>query len=328
VGPVRRSRRRYPLAAAGAALALVLAGCGGAGPEVVPAPGVARTDCCTLRLAVNPWVGYEANTAVVAYLARTKLGCEVVLRREAEVDSWKHLAAGQVDAILENWGHDDLKKKYIDEEKSIVEAGLTGNQGVIGWYVPPWLAAEHPDIKDWKNLNKYKDLFRTPESGAKGQILDGDPSYVTNDAALVKNLNLDYSVVYAGSEDALIKAFRDAERNRRPLLGYFYAPQWLLSEVDLVHISLPQYTPGCDADPKTVKCDYQPYDLDKLANKKFAYSGSPAFDLIKNFQWTNDDQNEVARDIADRKLSPDAAAKKWLDDNPEKWAKWLPTDVG
>jgi glycine betaine/proline transport system substrate-binding protein len=77
-----------------------------------------------------------------------------------------------------------------------------------------------------------------------------------------------------------------------------------------------------------VKCDYQPYDLDKLANKKFAYSGSPAFDLVKNFSWSNDDQNQVARDIADRKLSPDAAAKKWLDDNPEKWTKWLPTDVG
>jgi len=152
VGPVRGSRRRYPLAAAAAALALALAGCGGAGPQEVPAPGVGRTDCGTLRLAVNPWVGYEANTAVVAYLARTKLGCEVVLRREAEVDSWKHMAAGQVDAILENWGHDDLKKKYVDEEKSVVEAGLTGNQGVIGWYVPPWMAEAHPDIKDWKNL--------------------------------------------------------------------------------------------------------------------------------------------------------------------------------
>ena len=327
MGPVRRSRRRSPLAAAGVAVVLALTACGGGAPELAPAPGVQRTECGTLTLAVNPWVGYEANAAVVSYLARTKLGCEVVLRREAEVDSWKHLAGGQVDAILENWGHDDLKKKYIDEEKMVVEAGLTGNKGVIGWYVPPWLAEEHPDIRDWKNLNTYKALFKTPESGSKGQLLDGDPSYVTNDAALVENLGLDFSVVYAGSEDALIKAFRDAQRNRKALLGYFYAPQWLLSEVDLVHIALPQYTPGCDADPKTVKCDYQPYDLDKLANMKFAYSGSPAFDLIKNFQWTNDDQNQVARNIADRKLSPDAAAKKWLDDNPEKWAKWLPTDV-
>jgi glycine betaine/proline transport system substrate-binding protein len=315
---------RAVTSAAFAAVLVGLAGCGGGAPEVVPAPGVQAKDCGRFTIAVNPWVGYEANAAVVAYLAKTELACEVVLRPEPEVDSWKNLAAGKVDVILENWGHDDFKKTYIDEQKVAVEAGLTGNKGVIGWYVPPWLAKEHPDIVDWRNLNKYKDLFRSKKSGAKGQLLDGDPSFVTNDAALVRNLGLDFTVVYAGTEDALIKAFRDAEREREPLLGYFYSPQWLLSEVELVHVSLPAYTPGCDADPKTVKCDYQPYDLDKVANRAFMYSGSPAAELVKNFQWTDEDQNQVARDIADRGLSPDEAAKRWLDANPDKWRTWLP----
>jgi glycine betaine/proline transport system substrate-binding protein len=305
-----------------------LAGCGTDEPEVVAAPGVRPAACGTFRVAVNPWVGYEANAAVVAYLARTQLGCRVELRKEAEVDSWKNLAAGKVDVILENWGHDDLKKTYIDEQKVAVEAGLTGNRGVIGWYVPPWLAAEHPEVRDWKKLDSLKELFVTDESGGRGQLLDGAPSYGTNDAALVRNLGLDFTVVYAGSEDALIKAFRDAERKKEALLGYFYAPQWLLSEVDLVKVSLPPYTPGCDADPKTVKCDYQPYDLDKVANRAFMYSGSPAAELVKNFQWTDEDQNQVARDIAERGLSPDAAAKRWLDANPDTWRKWLPDETG
>ena len=90
--------------------------------------------------------------------------------------------------IVENWGHDDLKKTYITRRRSPVEVGPTGNKGVIGWYVPQWMADEYPDITDWKNLNKYADLFKTSESGGKGQLLDGDPSFVTNDAALVANL--------------------------------------------------------------------------------------------------------------------------------------------
>jgi glycine betaine/proline transport system substrate-binding protein len=305
-----------------------LAGCGTETPEVVPAPGVKPRDCGRFTIAVNPWVGYQANAAVVGHLARTRLGCEVVLREEGEVDSWKSMAAGRVDVILENWGHDDLKKTYIDEQKVAVEAGLTGNKGVLGWYVPPWLAEEHPDIVDWRNLNKYRELLRTKKSGDKGQLLDGDPTFVTNDAALVKNLGLDFTVVYAGSEEALIKAFRDAERDKEPLLGYFYSPQWLLSEVELVQVSLPPYTPGCDADPETVKCGYQPYDLDKVANREFMYSGSPAAELVKNFQWTDADQNQVARDIADAGLTPEAAAKRWLDANPEKWQRWLPDRSG
>ncbi len=300
-----------------------LAGCGAPAPALIPAPGVRPTACGTVTIAVNPWVGYAANVAIVSYLARTQLGCKVVLKPENEIASWKHLASGQVDVILENWGHDDLKKLHIDDKKTMIEAGLTGNKGIIGWYVPPWMAKTYPDITDWRNLNKYAKLFATSKSDGKGQLLDGDPTYVTNDAALVKNLNLNFTVVYSGSEDALIAAFRDAEKNKKPLLGYFYSPQWLLSEIPLAHIALPPYTPGCDADPKTVTCDYQPYDLDKIATVTFATSGSPAATLIKNFQWTNDDQNQVARDMTDIKMTPDQAAKKWLDAHRSIWKRSL-----
>ena len=303
---------------------LALTACGNSSEAIVAPPGVERTPCGTVSIAVNPWVGYAANVAVVSYLLKQELGCTVVEKDLTEDASWEGLASGEVDAILENWGHDDLKKTYIDDKKVAVEQGLTGNKGVIGWYVPPWMAKEYPDITKWKNLNKYADKFKTSKSDGKGQLLGGDPSFVTNDAALIKNLKLDFTVVYAGSEDALIAEFQRAEKQKKPLIGYFYTPQWLLSEIKLVHIPLPIYKPGCDADPKTVACDYQPYDLDKIARKAFVDSGSPAADLIKNFRWTNDDQNEVARDITVRKLSRDDAAKRWLDANRATWQEWLP----
>jgi glycine betaine/proline transport system substrate-binding protein len=303
---------------------LVLAGCGPA-PAVVAAPGASPAPCGEVKIAVHPWAGYQADVAVVSYLARHELGCTVTEKDQTEEASWKELATGGIDVILENWGHDDLKKRYIDDQRVAVEHGLTGNKGVIGWYVPPWMAKRYPDITDWKNLNKYADLFVTSKSDGKGQLLDGDPSYVTNDKALVRNLGLDFTVVYAGSEEALITAFRDAERRKEPLLGYFYSPQWLLSEIELVHVELPPYTPGCDADPRTVACDYQPYDLDKVVSKRFADSGSPAVDLVKNFRWTNDDQNQVARDIVVGKLSRDEAAQRWLDAHRDVWKEWLPS---
>jgi glycine betaine/proline transport system substrate-binding protein len=305
---------------------LLLAGCGQSAAAITAPPGVSRTTCGTVSLAVNPWVGDAANVAVVGRLLQQQYGCKVTSKQLTEEASWQGLAAGSVDAILENWGHDDFKKTYIDDRKVAVEQGLTGNKGVIGWYVPPWMADEHPDITNYRKLNKYASLFRTPKSGTHGQFLAGDPSFVTNDAALIRNLHLDYTVVYAGSEDALIAAFRQAEATHSPLIGYFYDPQWLLSEIKLVHIPLPLYTPGCDADPKKVACDYQPYDLDKIARKAFVDSGSPAADVIKNFRWTNEDQNAVARDITVRKLSPDAAAKNWLDAHRSTWQKWLPPD--
>jgi glycine betaine/proline transport system substrate-binding protein len=308
-----------------AVLALALAGCGGAtvdsGDKGTAAAG---GKCGTFNIAVNPWVGYEADAAVVGYVAEKNLGCTVTKKDLKEEVSWQGFGTGEVDVVLENWGHDDLVKKYIDEQKTAVDVGSTGNEGVIGWYVPPWMAQKYPDILDWKNLNKYAAQFKTSESGGKGQLLDGDPSFVTNDEALVKNLKLDYKVVYAGSEAALITAFRQAEAKKKPLLGYFYAPQWFLSEVALKKVALPAYTDGCDADAAKIACDYPTYDLNKVASAKFMSSGSPAAALVKNFKWTNDDQNLVAKYIAEDKLTPEAAAKKWVDANPDKVKAWLP----
>ncbi len=323
---------RPRVVAALSAAGLLLAGCGGAtvntgaSTSAPAASGSGSSDaaaCAPFTLAMNDWVGYTADAAVVTHVAENELGCTVTQTALKEEIAWQGFANGQVDVVIENWGHPDLVAKYIDEQKVAENAGPTGNIGTIGWYVPPWMAQEYPDITDWKNLNTYADLFRTSESGDRGQLLDGDPSFVTNDEALVTNLDLNYKVVYAGSEAALITAFDNAEKNKTPMLGYFYAPQWFLSEVPLVKVDLPPYTEGCDADPEKVACDYPEYVLDKIVSTKFANSGSPAANLVKNFSWTNDDQNLVAKYITADKMTPADAAKKWVEANPDKVAAWL-----
>jgi glycine betaine/proline transport system substrate-binding protein len=328
VGAGIRRRARIALVAVAA---LALAGCGGAtvgGSGGGGGGGGSGAQCGTVNLAVNPWVGYEADAAVYSYVAKTKLNCNVVKKDLKEQVSWAGFGTGEVDLILENWGHPDLTKQYITDQKTAVDLGQTGNKGIIGWYVPPWLAQAHPDITDWNNLNKYADQFKTSESGDKGQLLDGDPSYVTNDNALVNNLGLNFKVVQGGSETALIQSFRQAEQQKQFFLAYFYEPQWFFQEMKLVKVNLPPYKDGCDADAAKVNCDYPPYDLNKIASAKFASSGSPAAELAKKFQWTNDDQNVVARYIAVDKMSPDDAAKKWVDANPDKVKAWLPAGTG
>ncbi|HET8666189.1 MAG TPA: ABC transporter substrate-binding protein [Nocardioides sp.] len=305
-----------------AAAALLLSACGGGGISDNKASGSGKS-CGQFNIAVNPWTGYVADAYVVGVVAQEKLGCTVSYKDVKEEVGWQGMASGTIDTILENWGHEDLTQKYVKDQKTVQDAGMTGNEGIIGWYVPPWMAKKYPDITNWKNLNKYASMFKTSESGGKGQLLDGDPSYVTNDEALVKNLHLNYQVVVGGSEAALIQSFRSAEKNKTPLLAYFYEPQWFFSEMKLVRVHLPKYTPGCDSDPAKVACDYPPYHLNKLISTKFAESGSPAVTLVKNFQWTNDDQNQVAEYIAKDGMKPEDAAKKWIDANQDLVDQWL-----
>ncbi|WP_346433750.1 ABC transporter substrate-binding protein [Nonomuraea composti] len=297
---------------------LLLGGCSSGEPET------AASAKGTVNIDIHGWIGYEAQAAVLAYLLEHELGYKVNKRTAKEDQSWKDFETGKVDVIVESWGHNDWKKEYIEEKKVALSAGLTGNKGVIGWYVPEWMAKKYPDITDYRNLNKYASLFRTEKTGNAGQVLDGDPTFVTNDEALVKNLKLNYRVVYSGSEAALIKAAQAATKNRTPLLMYFYEPQWLFSKVKLVKVALPPYAVGCDDDPATVACDYPPYLLDKIVSRRFAERGGQAYELVRNFTWTNDDQNAVAADMVNEKLSAEDAAERWVQENKIVWKDWIP----
>jgi len=294
------------------------------------APSAAATVTCkgagdkgTVQLMINQWVGAAANVAVAQCLLQ-QMGYKVATNTLAEEVAWQGFATGEVDVILENWGHPDLEKKYITDQKLAQDAGSNGVTGIIGWYVPGWMVDQYPDITDWHNLNKYASLFKTSESGDKGQFLGADPTFVQYDQALITNLGLNFVDKFSGSEAATITAFQQADKNKTPLIGYFYDPQWLQNEIKLVRVNLPPYTAGCDADLKKVACDYPPYTLNKIVRTAWYTTGGAAATFIKNFSWKNADQNEVADLITNKNMSPEDAAKQWINEHPAIWQAWMP----
>ena len=63
--------------------------------------------------------------------------------------------------------------------------------------------------------------------------------------------------------------------------------------------------------------------LQKVASTSWVDEGGPAVDLLKKFNFTNDDQNVVAKYISEDGMSPEDAAAKWVADNPDKVDAWL-----
>jgi glycine betaine/proline transport system substrate-binding protein len=197
----------------------------GASASTNPGPSQAAEATCkgagdkgSVKMMVNQWVGAEANVAVAQCLLQ-QMGYKVETSTLAEEPAWQGFDTGEVDVILENWGHPDLEKHYIQDTKLATDAGPNGVTGIIGWYVPAWMIDKYPDLTDWHNLNKYADLFKTPESGDKGQFLGSDPTFVQYDEALIANLGLYFKDVFSGSEAASITAFQNADKNKTPLIG-------------------------------------------------------------------------------------------------------------
>jgi glycine betaine/proline transport system substrate-binding protein len=318
--------------AAFALMTLIATACSNVSSSTSPGAGssgaVPDNSGTTIKFAISPWEGSAANVAIAKVLLESKLGYSVKTTNIDEYAQFPALANGTLDATLEVWpsGHAKDYSKYITGNNGVVDGGKLGVIGQIGWWIPTYLVDSHPELASWQGLKQDASMFQTTESGSAGQILDGDPSYVTFDQAIADNLGLNLKVVYGGSEQAELTALNTAYQKQDPILLYFWTPHWAQSKYKLTMIKLPAVTQACtDAasnDATKYACAYPQDDLYKAFNQDLQSNAPAAFAFLSAMKWTNDDQNGVALDIHDG-MSPDAAAQKWIDANPTVWQPWV-----
>ena len=319
------------------ALALFVAACGEEKDDE-PAGGggsggaSAEKDCGKVVLNEQAWAGSTANTYIAKAVLEEDLGCEVEITKITEIPVFQAMADGKVDVVLEDWQHVAEYKKYVDQQGSVVKAGPLGVEGHIGWFIPQYLMDEYPEFKTWKGLKGKEDLFKTPESGDQGMFLGGDPSYVQKDKELIEALDLNLKHVTAGAEPAQVARWSQLYKQKKPVLFYWYTPQYLNKQYDLAEVKLPPRTEAnkdcqddakAGGDPEQYKCEYDVTIIQKLFSKEFAESGSPAVDVLKKMKLTNDDQELVAKAIAGDKVDPEKAGQDWVEENRDKVDAWL-----
>ena len=246
-----------------------------------------------MTLNENAWAGSTSNVYVVKYVLENKLGCKVKVTDITEGQpNFQAMADGKIDAVLEDWQNLPSFPQYT-KKGSLVNLGTNGITGVIGWYIPRYLLKQYPQFKTWKGLKGKESVFKSPESGSQGMFLGGDPSYVQKDKMLIQGLGLNFKLVVAGAEPAQVARWSQLYKQKKPVIFYWYDPQYLNAQYDLVRVQLPARFKGCQddekkgGDPKKYACEYPSYRLDKVVSGKFAKSGSPAFSVIKRCTWSS-----------------------------------------
>jgi glycine betaine/proline transport system substrate-binding protein len=321
--------------------ALLLAACsdveegGGGGDEAGGGDGgatVARCGSDPIRIAVNPWTGSAVNANVAKVIMEQEMGCTVQLVEIDEFAQFPALAQGDLEATLEVWpsGHAEDYATYIEGDGSVVDGGELGVIGNIGWFVPAYLVEENPELATWEGLKGNEAMFATAETGNQGQFLAGDPSFVSYDEEIIENLGLDLKVVYSGSEAALLTALDAAYAKQDPLLMYFWSPHWAQAKYALTEVELPAYDAECEdaalnRDGDGYACDYADDILYKAFTADLEERDPAAFAFLSAMSYTNEDQNSIALAIDDGGLSPEEAARQWVDEHEDVWSAWLPT---
>lgn len=299
------------LAVAGTATARTTAGCG------------------TVTLNEQAWTGSTANTYIAKYVLEKYLGCTVKVTDIAEIPVYQAMAQGKVDAVLEDWQHVAQYKQYGTKQHSVVVEGSNGLTGHIGWFIPRYLLKKYPEFATWKGLKGHESVFASPEA-PQGMFLGGDPSYEQKDTQLIQALGLNLKHVTVGAETAEVARFSQLIAQKKPVIFYWWTPEYRNSSLDLVEVKLPPRGKNCQ-DDGTVKapladfrCAYSSYPLEKVFSTKFVKSGSPAVAVLKRWQWpSNADQNMVASWIAGQHMAPDKAAEKYVKSHMSLVNKWL-----
>ena len=320
----RHGRRLMLLVGASLVAAIGLVGSGSA-----LGSGAGAQACGTVTLNEQAWTGSTANTYVTKNVLEKKLGCTVKVTKITEIPVYQAMADGKVDAVLEDWQHVVQYKQFVTKQKTVVLVGSNGLTGHIGWFIPKYLMAQYPQFKTWKGLKGKESVFKSPESGSQGMFLGGDPSYVQKDKELIETLGLDFKHVTVGAESAEVARFSQMIKQKKTVIFYWWTPQYLNASLNLTEVKLPPRFKGCQDDASNggnaakYRCAYDAYPLNKLFSKKFAQSGSPAVKVLRKFQWSNEDQNLVAKWIAGDKMKPEDAAAKWIKANSAKVNAWL-----
>ena len=292
----------------------------------------------TLYLVDQDWNGQLVTTAVAQVLMEQEMGLDVATKF-APADSaplFLGLESGDFHFVCCNWPSysANFLGEYVDGDEATVDRmGPVGIIGGSGWYVPSYVVNGDPDrgieavapnLRTVADMNQYKDVFATSDTGSSGRLLEHTPAWDTRPDERLEAFGVDFQTVFAGSEGAALAELDAAFQRGDPIVVYIWEPHWAHAKYDLLPIEMPEWTAGCYPDSEKFDCGYPTDHVAKLIWPGLQDEFPEAYEFLSNFQLTNAQQNEIVLNLAENDLSPRAAAQEWVDANESVWRAWIP----
>lgn len=233
---------------------------------------------------------------------------------------------------MEIWGaqYPAQIKQYTVQQKTIL-APKSSVIGREGWYVPTYvikgdpkrgIKPSCPGLPNWKALNGCAKVFATPATGSQGQYLAGAAAWAPyyGDAQRIKNLHLNYKMVFSGSEAALVAGWERAYTQGKPLLALIWQPHYISEKYNLTRVEFPPPTGKCWG--TTFACNWPPQDIRQLVSAKFPAKHPTAWRVIRNWNLNDKQMGVMLALMSEKGLSAAQAVQQWMNQNPSVWHAW------
>ncbi|KPJ23003.1 ABC transporter permease/substrate binding protein [Streptococcus phocae] len=251
-----------------------------------------------VTIAYVQWDSEVASTNVIAQ-ALKKEGYNVELTPLDNAVMWQTVANGDADFSTSAWLPVTHGQQYDKYKAKLDDLGPNLEGTKLGLAVPSYMT----DVNSIADLTKQADQKITGIEPGAG-IMNAAKSALTD----YSNLS-DWDLVSA-STGAMTTSLAQSFKKKEPIVVTAWSPHWMFAKYDLKYLEDPKGSFGSAE------------NINTIARKGLKEEMPKVYDIIDHFHWTQKDMETVMLDI-NNGMSPEAAAKKWIDANEDKVAEWL-----
>lgn len=286
-----------------------------------------------ITIAEFNWSGAIVVTHVMKNVMEDRLGIPVVIKKLSLISAFSAMDKGIVDVSPEIWSpnRDADLKKYVDKKKT-VEKTLIYENAPQGWYIPTRVAKEY-GISTVEDLKKHTEIFDLTGDGI-GDIWGGGFGWITTDVARIQirefGLDLDTYVV---EQWIFLISLKEAMRREKPILFYYWAPEWPFDVYDLTEVKFPPYDPAKwqffekDLARSKITCGWQPAKVYVCYSKKLKEKFPKAYQFCKQWYFPIEEVSFLITEFEDVPDNPKKdikkVAKAWVENHPEIVNDWI-----
>lgn len=304
----------FRLTAAAAALALM--------PHAGSAEELGAVDE-PIRMAMLEWTGNHLSVQIAGRVLE-KAGYKVEYVTAGNFPQFSGLSDGTLTASVEIWMMNvgDVYPKALAEGK-IENLGTLGLKTREGWVYPKFMEELCPGLPDWKALMQPDCVaaLATPDTLPNGRYLDYPADWGARGANMIADNDMPYTPIPAGSEGAMIAELRSAAASQTPLFMLFWAPHYVLAEVEVGWVDMPPCDPG-----DLERCIVPP-PVDKVVWAGMKDKWPAAHAILRDFRMDTGDQQEMMLAVSEKGEPLEAVADEWMTENEAVWKPWVEAHI-
>lgn len=294
-------------------------------------PATAMADeCGEVTMAEMNWASARIVVAVSEFLLEQGYGCDVAIVPSDTTPAVTSLSEnGEPDIVPELWPnaagdvYDRLRENgEIVELTSVLDPG-----GVEGWWIPSYLAEEHPELTTIEGILENPELVGAMFNNCP----DGWGCRVISDN-LARAFDLEghgIEVFNHGSGETLATSMASAVESEEPWFGYYWGPTTPLGKYDMVSVDLGDYDQEAhEANQNANTPDPRPSSFPTapiltIVTTDFNESHPEEAALLSNISFPTEMMSTLLAWQDENNATAEEAAVYFLRNNAEMWGGWL-----